>query len=268
MDLSRRAELLEIMDTETLSLPEMRQTLRFLETTNKYFGGTAVIIRCLERWSKHWPKNQTVRVLDIGTGGAEIPIAMARWAKSNGHKVHITGIDLVDEISRIAAQNAADWPNVTIRRADFFDLTDSNEKFDYVISSLLLHHVPTEKIICALQAFDRLCARGLIISDLLRNRAGYWAVTAAGVLFGNKIVRHDGPVSVRRAFTPNELRSWAMAAGLNYLQAKKEPWFRVSLAGEKTSPHPSPLPNIGRGGTDKSPVHHALVDGEKAGCAK
>ena len=82
---------------------------------------------------------------------------------------------------------------------------------------------------------DRLpiAGRGMIISDLERSRAGYWAVTALSRIIGNAVVRHDAPLSVRRAFNLADLNLLARESGLGYLKSRKEPFFRVSLSGEK-----------------------------------
>ncbi len=76
-------------------------------------------------------------------------------------------------------------------------------------------------------------ARGVIISDLRRSRPAYLAVSLSGRVLGNAVVRHDAPLSVRRAFTLAELRAIADEAGLPWLRAGDERWFRVSLAGER-----------------------------------
>lgn len=235
MDLSTRIDQSELMDTQRLSYPVMRETLSFLETANRRFGGFALVTRFLNRWSKNWLPGKTIEILDVGTGGADLPVAIAAWAKNRNLQVRITGLDLMDDIVRIAFENSKDYENITIRHGDFFDLVNVGEKYDYVISSLLLHHIPTGQTASALRAFDQLAKRGVIVSDLLRTRAGYWAVRTASYLLGNEIVRHDGPLSVRRAFLPNELEKLAREAGTSYLQAQVEPWFRVSLAGEKST---------------------------------
>ena len=111
----------------------------------------------------------------------------------------------------------------------------SDETYDYVTASLFLHHVPPEKQIEILKLFDRIARRGILVSDLNRSFSGWISVGAASFLFGNHITRHDGPLSVRRAFTVAELGEMANAAGLSYLKAEREPWFRVSLTGEKNA---------------------------------
>jgi hypothetical protein len=93
-----------------------------------------------------------------------------------------------------------------------------------------------------------LARRGIIISDLHRTLLSYSAVSLLSYLIGNKIVRHDGPLSVRRAFTIPELNDLARAAGLPYLQASIEPWFRTSLSGEKFFPTQDLVPLPFRGG--------------------
>lgn len=233
MDLSLRIDRPEIMDTEQVSECDMRKTLSFLQLTNNNFGGAKLILNHLKQWSSSWKHGEAISILDIGTGGAEIPIAISKWGKQNGFKIKITAIDLVSEIIAIAKKNTAGYPDITVRQEDLFVLARNNQKFDYVIASLLLHHIPPAESINALHAFDKLSKRGVIVSDLLRSRASYWAVTTLSYLCGNHIVRHDGPLSVRRAFRLDELDAMAQEAHLPYLKARHEAWFRVSLAGEK-----------------------------------
>ncbi len=71
------------------------------------------------------------------------------------------------------------------------------------------------------------------MSDLLRSRASLWSVKLPCRLFGNAVVRHDGPLSVRRSFTTQELKNVAEKSRLSYLKVAEENWFRLSLAGEK-----------------------------------
>jgi hypothetical protein len=47
------------------------------------------------------------------------------------------------------------------------------------------------------------------------------------------VTRHDGPLSVRRAFTPAELDDLARAAGLPGARVHAHVPFRVSLVWEK-----------------------------------
>jgi 2-polyprenyl-3-methyl-5-hydroxy-6-metoxy-1,4-benzoquinol methylase len=178
--------------------------------------------------------NSILSILDVGTGAGDIPLAIAAWARRRHLNVRIVGLDLVPEIAAIARKRTAEDPSIEIRQGDLFDIADSHERFDVVTASLFLHHMPGGHALRALRAFDRLATRGVIVSDLVRSRCGYATVTAASWAFGNRVVRHDGPVSVERSFQCDELQRMAHAAGLPYLTARREPWCRVSLAGKKS----------------------------------
>ncbi len=231
MNFTERIDRPELMDSEVFPVDEMRSALRFLGITNRFFDGSAVIVRHFESWSRAWNPQQPIRVLDVGTGGAEIPIAVVRWARERNLRMHVTAIDLVSEVASIARENTRDYPEITVLQKNVFDLEETT--FDYVTASLLFHHVRPSESVRLLQLFDRLATRGIVISDLLRSRSSYVAVSALSYLIGNRIVRHDGPLSVRRAFHSQELQLLAQQAGLNYLRAQNEPWFRLSLAGQK-----------------------------------
>jgi hypothetical protein len=74
----------------------------------------------------------------------------------------------------------------------------------------------------------------LIVSDLRRSRLAY-----AGVWLGTHLVcrspftRHDGPVSVRRAYTLDELRALSRRAGCVNMRWVRRPFFRAVGVLEK-----------------------------------
>jgi 2-polyprenyl-3-methyl-5-hydroxy-6-metoxy-1,4-benzoquinol methylase len=232
--LDARIDAPELMDAGQTSPAATRRALAFLALANRWFGGSRIIVRHLERWARSWPAaSQPITVLDVGTGSADVPIAVARWARSRGHPLKVTGVDSAESIVGVARERARPYPEITIMRADLFALAATPARYDYVIATLFLHHVEQPRLVAALTALDRLAGRGLIVSDLQRTRASWLAVGTAGYLLGNAIVRHDAPLSVRRAFRTAELTALAQQAGLDYLAARPEPWFRVCLAGEQ-----------------------------------
>lgn len=223
----------ELMDTLRLSPKDMTETLDFLTFANVQFGGTDVVLSHFKKWSRGWSSKATYTILDVGTGAADIPLALHNWASSKKISLRITGIDIVPEIVAIARKNAAHVPQITIHQMNVETMAWAGQQYDYVIGSLFLHHIAPREQIKLLSIFDQLARRGVLISDLSRSLPSYLAVSAASTLFGNRITRHDGPLSVRRSFTVHELNDMAARANLPYLKAKMEPWFRISLSGEK-----------------------------------
>ena len=85
--------------------------------------------------------------------------------------------------------------------------------YDAVVNSLFLHHLETSQIIALLRQLKH--ARHVVISDLRRSRLAF-GVTCVGVrlLSHCHVVHIDGPLSVRAALTPAELRGLAAEAGM------------------------------------------------------
>lgn len=224
----------EIMDSCSVPEQEMREGLEFLRKTNLYFGGNKIILRHLNQFSKSWNKNESIRILDVGCGLADIPLAILDWANRQGHKIQITGIDLIPQITQMAKDHTSKNPNIEIKTGDIFSENFETNSYDYVTASLFLHHLDDSQLNLALKKFNQIAARGIILGDLCRSFWSYWAVSLTSNLLGNEMVKHDGPLSVRRAFTILELKNLAENNKLSYLKARSELFFRLSLAGEKT----------------------------------
>ena len=112
---------------------------------------------------------------------------------------------MAPDIVEVARARARGTPEIVVERATLADVAASGRRFDYVIASLFLHHVPADGLRETLLVIDRLAVRGVVIGDLVRSPAALVAVGALSAAAGNAIVRHDGPLSVRRAFTVQEL---------------------------------------------------------------
>jgi len=179
LGLLHRATDDELMDTLPLSEVEVRSTLRWLQFTNRRFGGTRTILRHLSAWTAGWPTDRATHLLDVGTGAADIPAAVVAWARRLGLPIRVTAIDSAASIVAAARAAVRDEPDIFVEQIGLFELAATDRRFDIVTASLFLHHVPPERTRDALEAIDRLAIRGVIVSDLLvtarvggRRRAG------------------------------------------------------------------------------------------------
>ncbi|MBI4395664.1 MAG: hypothetical protein HY548_01120, partial [Elusimicrobia bacterium] len=73
LDLSSRVTDRELMDHISYPPAVVRRTLRFLELTNRFFGGIPLVLDFFELWSARWDRDTSIEILDVGTGGADIP---------------------------------------------------------------------------------------------------------------------------------------------------------------------------------------------------
>jgi 2-polyprenyl-3-methyl-5-hydroxy-6-metoxy-1,4-benzoquinol methylase len=230
----RRSLELERLDTEPLDPETAARVFQNLETINRWLGGVRATLRHFARFSKVWKSGEQIRILDWGTGGADVPRALARWARRRGHDLHIVGIDQDAVTAQCARRACRDYPEIEIVHADARSFTADPGSFDYAISSLTLHHLSPETIIDVLRSSDRLVKRGMVMNDLRRSwRAWAWIWILSRLCRWHSMVRHDGPLSVRRAYTKKELAGFAQAAGLPYLKTQAHFGHRLTLAGEK-----------------------------------
>ena len=89
MNFKVRSTEKEIIDLRALTPEENLSTFRLIALINHFLGGTTVILNHLEKFSKKWPENQTIQILDLGTGISDIPEAILKWAEKKGVEVII-----------------------------------------------------------------------------------------------------------------------------------------------------------------------------------
>jgi len=84
-----------------------------------------------------------------------------------------------------------------------------------VTCSLFLHHLSEDDAVALLRRMADAAGALVLVNDLARSRFNYLAVWATcHALSRSRVVRYDGPASVRSAFTPREALGLAEKAGL------------------------------------------------------
>jgi len=228
----RLAGAIEMMDLPDADPAELARTLSDLAWINRWLGGRRLILHHLAPLLDG--RAAPIRILDVGTGCADVPRAIARWARGRQLPVEIEGIDHHGRIAALARQRSTAYPEIRIRNADALSLPYPDGSFDIVIASLVLHHMEGEDQVRLLRELYRVARRAVLVNDL---RRGYWpfVVTWASlhVLSRSRLIRHDGPLSVRRSFLRAELLALARRAGWERARVSHHAFFRLALVGEK-----------------------------------
>ena len=171
-------------------------------------------------------------VLDVATGTADIPVAIAKWARQTGIRVRVTAVDLDPLIVNIARKKSEPYPEITLAVADGFELPFENQLFDYVLCSKTAHHFTDEKVLQMIKEFSRVARRGYVIVDLRRSWIAYILILLLTRFFSrNRLSRSDGPLSVLKSFTPGELAALASRSGTSVFRVSKEPFWLMVLEG-------------------------------------
>jgi hypothetical protein len=88
----------------------------------------------------------------------------------------------------------------------------------------------------------------VLVNDLERRYLNYWSarVLAWTLWRGNRLTRHDGPLSVRRSFTVEELLDIGRRSGLERPSVRRHFPFRLVLEGQPSAPRPLSAPSRAR----------------------
>jgi SAM-dependent methyltransferase len=230
-----RAPGRELMDEPAQDRDELARSLADLRGVNRWLGGTRVVLHHLEALFDRHPR-PSYRIVDLATGSGDIPLQVARWARERDVQVEIVATDNHPATLEFARAHTADEPAVRTALADALALPWPDDAFDVALLSTALHHFDDERdCLRVLREMHRVSRIGLIVNDLARSRTALLGarLLAATVWRTHPVTRHDGPLSVRRAFTPDELRALAARAGLRKAAVRAHVPFRVALVVEK-----------------------------------
>jgi ubiquinone/menaquinone biosynthesis C-methylase UbiE len=210
----------EHLDGDLADARTLEGNLRDLRRINRFFGGVALSRRALDALLDRasLPSDQPVTLLDVGTGGADIPIRLIADWRRQGRRLQVLGIDNRAEVLAAAARARPALlteNELTLRIADGRRLPFEDGSFDVAHASLVLHHLDPDEALALVREMARVSRRGVVLNDLSRSWLGWigaWLLLHA--LTRNAFTRHDGPLSVRRAYSLPEARSLLAEAGL------------------------------------------------------
>jgi ubiquinone/menaquinone biosynthesis C-methylase UbiE len=170
-----------------------------------------------------------LKILDVGTGSADIPKALCRWARRSKIRLQVTATDARPEMLSLAEIKG--YPEIRLRQADARQLPDDAAEFDIVTSSLLLHHLSRPDAVVVLAEMRRAALLGVVVNDLVRNSVSYvLARFLAHAGTSNRLTRYDGPLSVRRSMTLRELLALVGEAGLEIEHVEQFGLYRAAVA--------------------------------------
>jgi SAM-dependent methyltransferase len=230
-----RAETPEWLDLGHGTPADVAANLAEMARLNRWLGGLRALTRHL------YPRLLTAppgrRILDLGAGGAEGTRAVARWAQARSLAPRLVALDWSARNLAVARAGARPGDGVALLQADALKLPFLPQRADFVISTLLLHHFPPAQAQSLLATAFAAAGRALIVSDLVRGRLPLLAFRLVQpALARHPLTRHDGAVSIRRAYTPAELHALAHSAGLPHPRVHVHwPW-RMTLVVDR-DPH-------------------------------
>lgn len=233
-NLSQRAREEEQMDAADLDPAVFAAILRDLGRVNRMTLAARPTLAFLRgQESAMRSLGRPVRLLDVGFGDGEMLRAIWRSMNRRGIACELTGIDLNPRSAPVAEAMTAPGAPIRYRTGDYRSL--AGEGWDFVISSLVLHHMSDGERADFLAFMEREARLGWFVNDLHRHVLAYhgfpWLARLLGV---HRIVREDGQLSIARAFRPDEWAAILREAGLaGTARVRRVFPFRLCVARSK-----------------------------------
>jgi ubiquinone/menaquinone biosynthesis C-methylase UbiE len=211
----------ELLDGPLDDPAALAGNLRDLRRVNRLLGGVRLSRLAIDRLSRVAPTHLDLRptsIIDVGTGAADIPVALLADARRRGRRLEVMAIDVRPEVleaARAIRPALARVPGLALGVSDGRSLPHPDRSVDIAHASLVIHHLEPDEAVALLVEMARIARVGIVVNDLNRGRwhwLGAWLI--GHLLTRNAYTRRDGPLSVRRAYTRREMRGLLARAGL------------------------------------------------------
>ncbi len=223
-----RATATEFLDRPDCDPALAAASYRFMEMVNRRFGGIRMVRRFLATESARRHAGGPLRVLDIGSGSCDIPLAVSRWARAHDIPLHVTCLEIAGHTVDIAHKQLtrAGNPAVQLLQEDVFTHQPA-EPYDCAVASMFFHHFSDAQILTLLQRLRGFVLNSVLVNDLRRSRLAYLAgrLLVVGTPPG---VRHDALLSIRRGFQISELSALLRQLGNVTVSVESARWFRIA----------------------------------------
>ncbi len=218
-----RTDTDELMDDFSITDDRLTTALEQLRYVNRFLSGYSTSMAFLAPFLRS-RAHQTTRILDLGTGIADFPEYIVKWAaaQSPAIAVEIVAIDAnpvtVDYARGALKQRLPEQlqSKIHVEVADALALPYADRSFDLVMGAMFLHHFAQANAIAIIKSMQRISRCGILINDLHRHPLAYLGIYAlTHLLPASPMMRNDGPLSVLRGFKYGELEAIAQGAGLD-----------------------------------------------------
>lgn len=223
--LAERLHADELMDDPALDPGTYQAVLGDLARVNR---ATLAYRPTLDFLARAVGSRSRFTLLDVGFGDGDMLRVIARWAERRGLAVELTGIDL-NPGSKAAAETKAS-PGTPIRylAGDYAEL--AGERWDFVISSLVAHHMSRPELVAFLRFMEQEARAGWFVNDLHRHGFAYLGFPLLAAAMGwHPIVRRDGQTSIARSYRPSEWPAILAEASLEGACVRRRFPFRLCV---------------------------------------
>ncbi len=201
----KRVVIPELLDTDAGTRAEVEASLADLRMVNRWFGGARVMYELIERVARATGATE-LSMLDVAAASGDVASAALHRLQQHGIRLRVTLLDRAASHFGRRPDGRLYGDGLPRVAGDALALPFAESSFDVVGCSLFAHHLEPDQIVRFVGEGLRVARRAVLINDLRRHPV-HLALTYAGrALYRSRLTAHDGPVSIRRAYTVGEMR--------------------------------------------------------------
>jgi ubiquinone/menaquinone biosynthesis C-methylase UbiE len=221
----------ELLDTDSGTPAEVAASLADLRRINRWFGGIstthALIATVAQRTGL-----QSLSLLEVAAGSGDVPKIAAQRLSAEGIQIKVTLLDRAASHLQAAVANSGHAETRAVV-GDAIALPFPDNSFDVVDCGLFTHHLSPEHIVNFVNEGLRVCRSAVLINDLVRHRLHLAMVYAGFPLYLSRLTRHDGPASVRQAYTTEEMLKILAQTNAAKIEIQSHYLFRMGVIAWK-----------------------------------
>jgi 2-polyprenyl-3-methyl-5-hydroxy-6-metoxy-1,4-benzoquinol methylase len=201
-----RSHKKELIDDLAFSSPLLIPNLQEMAILNHWLGFNRSLVRSIQK-IVHAHQNKPINIADIGCGSGDTLRYISNWAHKKGIQCNLVGIDANQHVIHYARAISASYPHIQYKTINILEnvIPENN---DIVIINHLCHHLSDEEIVQLITDLSYSTKTAIVMNDLHRHCLAYFAIKIITIIFGfSYLTKHDGPLSVLKAFRKKEIIS-------------------------------------------------------------
>jgi 2-polyprenyl-3-methyl-5-hydroxy-6-metoxy-1,4-benzoquinol methylase len=218
----------EKLDDLGLHGETLHQALQSLEWINRWFGNHRSVIKAIHRIYKKEAK--PLRIIDLGCGGGDLALAVAKSLRQYKIEYSITCIDGNANTLVYAQNKCEEFTEINFLQADILSNQFRIQHCDILISSHFMYHFTADALVDFLKNNLSGISTALIFSELKRNRFAMRLFKCSSFLLPiSKLAKEDGLLAIKRSFSVKEWLAILQQAGIGTYELQSVPLFRILL---------------------------------------
>jgi 2-polyprenyl-3-methyl-5-hydroxy-6-metoxy-1,4-benzoquinol methylase len=218
----------EKLDDLSLQGEPLHKALQSLAWINRWFGNHRSVIKAI--YAVYKKQEKTLRIIDLGCGGGDLILAVARSMQQHKIECHITGIDGNANALAYAQEKCAAFKQIDFLQADILSDQFKMQPCDILISSHFVYHFTEEKLARFLKSSIPAVSTAIIFSELERNGLALRLFKFSSFLLPiSKLAKEDGLLAIQRSFNKKDWVLILQQAGIDTYLLHTVPLFRILL---------------------------------------